>query len=131
MNPEEAVQVERPVRTDVEVEVVRAQEEPPAVPEQEKNHWEQEGFLKEIAKVCADLEGERERFLFNTETRQIIETINNARRVEDFDRYTDSQLQDFISTLRNRVPQVEREMMTFINQLTRARTVQVDTVDFI
>jgi hypothetical protein len=107
-----------------EVEVVRAEEEP-------KSYWEENGFLKDIGNVCGYLEGEREQFLFDSATRQIIETINNARRVEDFDRYSDSELQNFVQTLRSRVPQIEREVMTFINQLTRARAVQVDTVDFI
>lgn len=112
----------------VEVEVVRNE---PAQPEEPQNYWEANGFLKEIARVCTDLEEERERFLFSAEIRRIIETINNAQTIEDFDRYTDGQLQEFVSTLRNRVPQVEREVVGFINQLTRARSVQVDSVDFI
>jgi hypothetical protein len=141
MNPEETsdatvfVELEDGERVEVrptaEVEVVRNEEEPPEVPEEPKSYWEESGFLKEIANVCTYLEGEREQFLFSAEVRQIIETINNAQRVEDFDRYSDGEIQNFISTLRNRVPQVEREVMTFINQLTRARAVKVDTVDFI
>lgn len=137
MNPEEVIEVEmedgvrltaKVPRAAVEVEVVRSEEK---VPEEPKNYWEQNGFLREIARVCEDLEGEREKFLFNSEVRRIIETINNAQAVEDFDRYTDSQLQEFVQTLRNRVPQIEREVVGFINQLTRARSVQVDSVDFI
>jgi hypothetical protein len=119
-------------RNDVEVEVVRSQgEQAPEAPAVPKSYWEENGFLDEIAKVCVNLEGEREQFLFPAEIRQIIETINNAQSVTDFDRYNDAELQEFINTLRRRVPQVEREVVTFINQLTRARSVAVDTVDFI
>jgi len=109
-----------------EVEVVRSEEE-----EKPKNYWEENGFLPDIARVCADLEGEREQFLFDANIRQILETINNAQRVEDFERYSDNQLEDFASTLRRRVPEIERQVTTFIAQLNRARTVQVETVDFI
>jgi hypothetical protein len=137
MNPEEATQ--QVVTYDengipvarihpVEVEVVRNE---PEVPEPPKNYWEQHGFLADIARICSDLEGEREKFLFDSSVRQIIETINNAQRVEDFDRYDDNALNNFIQTLRRRVPEVEREMVSFVNQLTRARAVQVDSVDFI
>lgn len=115
-----------PIGPTVEVEVVRNQE-----PEEPKNFWEEQGFIKEIARVCTDLEGEREQFLFSANIRQIIETISNARTVEDFDRYSDAQIQEFIQTLRDSVPRIEREMMAFVSQLTRARAVQVDTVDFI
>lgn len=115
-----------PIGPTVEVEVVRNQE-----PEEPKNFWEEQGFIKEIARVCTDLEGEREQFLFSANTRQIIETISNARTVEDFDRYSDTQILEFIHTLRESVPRIEREMMAFVSQLTRARAVQVDTVDFI
>lgn len=111
-----------------EVEVVSAQ---PSEPEEPKNYWEEKGFLPEIARICVDLEGEREQFLFNSTTRQIIATINNAQRVEDFDRYTDNQLAEFADTLRRRIPEIERQVSGFIGQLNRARTVQVDTVDFI
>ena len=111
-----------------EVEVVR---QAPQAPEEPKNYWEENGFLPDIARVCSDLEAEREQFLFNSTIRQIIETINNAQRVEDFDRYSERQLQDFQQTLRRRVPEIERQVTTFISQLNRARTVQVETIDFI
>ena len=100
-------------------------------PEPPKDFWQEKGFLSEIASICRNLEGEREQFLFDAETRQLIETINNSLTVEDFDRYSESQLNEFVNTLRRRVPQIEREVTTFTGQLTRARAVAVDSVDFI
>lgn len=126
MTTEDGTQVE--LGPMAKVEVVRTEA---PVPEAPKNHWEEVGFLAEIARIANDLEGEPEQFIFSAEIRQIIETITNATEVEDFDRYTDAQLYDFASQLRRRVPQVEREVMTFISQLTRARAVAVDAVDFI
>lgn len=110
------------------VEVVSAA---PEVPEEPKDYWQEQGFLKEIARVCVDLEGEREKFLFTAEIRQIIETINNATRVEDFERYSNDQIHEMINTLRRRVPEVERQVNSFVGQLNRSRAVAVDSVDFI
>jgi hypothetical protein len=119
VNPEEAVQA----RPAVEVEVVRNEE--PA------DHWEANGFLPDIARICNDLEGERERFLLTSDLRQIIETINNAQTVQDFSRYNDSQLNDFKHQIQRRLPEVERQVVGFVNQITRARTVAVESIDFI
>lgn len=117
---EEAVAAPR----QVEVEVV-AGEEPV------KNHWEEQGFLPDIARVCQDFDNEPEKFLFSADVRQIIETVVNAQFVEDFDRYSNDQLAEFADTLRRRVPQVEREVTGLIAQLSRARTVAVQNIDFI
>lgn len=130
MNPDEVVQaVARPVRAEVEVEVVRAQEH--VVPEIPKTYWEEQNFLPDIARVCSDLESEREKFLFNAELRQLIETVINAKSVEDFDRYTVDELFSFATNIRHQVPQVEREVLNFINQISRARVVSIDNIDFI
>lgn len=112
-------------------EVVRTVPEAPKVPEVRKDHWQENGFLKDNARICSDLEGESEQFLFPAEVRQLIETINNALTVDDFDRYSETEIVDFINTLRRRVPQIEREVTTFIGQITRARAVIVDSVDYI
>ena len=116
-------------RETVEVEVV-ASETPPA-PEEPKNYWEENGYLPDIARVCTDLEGERERFLFSASVRQHIETINNAQRIEDFDRFSIDQLREINNILRSEVPEVERGVISFVSQLSRARAVEVDSIDFI
>lgn len=132
MNPEAMESLTEALKAQVEVEVVRKEESQQAKPaEPEKSYWEVNGFVKEIARICSDLEGEREQFLFNARTRQLIDTVLNAKTVEDFDRYSRDQINEFIQILRNDVPRVEREVVSFINQLTRARAVQVDTVDYI
>lgn len=113
-----------------EVEVVSAQKELEEK-EPKKTHWEENGFLDDIARICNDLEVENEQFLFSAEIRQIIELVNNAKDIASFDRYSNDEIQNFIHTLRQRVPQVEREVMSFMGQLNNARTVQVETIDYI
>lgn len=113
-----------PIRArEVEVEVVK-QEEP-------ADYWQANGFLPDIARICNDLEGEREQFMLPANVRQIIETINNAQTVQDFNRYNDSQLQDFRQQILRRLPEAERNVVGLVSQLTRARTVVVDSIDFI
>lgn len=109
----------------VEVEVA------PDVPEIQKSYWQEHGFEDDIARVCTDLEGEREQFLFNSRVRHVLELVGNARTIEDFDRYSVEEVNQFIQRLRNEVPQVEREVVSFINQLTAARAVRNENVDFI
>jgi hypothetical protein len=119
MNPEEAVEV----RTEVQVEVERAAEP--------QDYWQANGFLADIARICNDLEGEQERFLLPSDVRQIVETINNAQSVDDFTRFTDAQLVDFKTKILRRLPEVERQVVSFVSQITRARTVAVESIDFI
>jgi hypothetical protein len=126
MNPERVempdVDLDSP-RSAVEVEVQRASEP--------QDFWVDKGFLPDIARICSDLEGEREQFLLPTSLRQIIETINNARTVDDFARYNDAQLADYKNNILRRLPEVERQVVGFVSQLTRARTVAVESIDFI
>lgn len=130
MNPEDIAVVEeapkkKPLKAEVAVEVARS------TPEEPKTFWEEAGFLEEIGRVCENLENEPERFLFDSTTRHAIEVILNGRTVADFERYSTEQLRDFSQRLRTRVPEIERQVTSMINSLSRARTVQLDTVDFI
>lgn len=109
------------------VEVVEAK----VVQEEPKDFWVANGFLPEIARVINDLEGERERFLLPSDLRRIIETTLNARTVEDFNRYSDDEIRGFKDTIMSRMPNIEREVVSFISQLTRARSVVVESIDFI
>lgn len=128
MNPSE--EVTEVVTADVEVEVVRT-EEAPSAPEPEKSFWEEKGFEKQIATICTDLEAEPEKFLFDANVRHVLDTVLNATKVEDFDRFTRDEINNFIDILRNQVPRIERQVVSFIAELTRARAVKVDTIDFI
>jgi len=126
MNPEEMVQ------TQAEVEVVREEQQAPeAAQEQEKSFWEQAGFLEDIARVVEGLEAEPEKFMYSAATRQIFETINNAKVVSDLDRYDEDQLQSFISRIRENVPAAQQQIVTFQRNIGRARIVQSEEVDFI
>lgn len=118
MNPDLEIE-----RAEVEVEVVR-QEEP-------ADYWQASGFVPDIARICNDLEGERERFMLPSDVRQVIETINNAQSCQDFNRFSDSELQDFKQKILRRLPEAERNVISLVNQLTRARTVAVESIDFI
>jgi len=126
MNPEEMVQ------TQAEVEVVREEQQAPeAAQEQEKSFWEQAGFLEDIARVVEGLEAEPEKFMYSAATRQIFETINNAKVVSDLDRYDEDQLQSFISRIRENVPAAQQQIVSFQRNIGRARIVQSEEVDFI
>lgn len=108
---------------EVLVEVVKAEE--PA------DYWQAQGFLPDIARICNDLEGEREQFMLSSEVRQIIETVSNAQSVEDFTRYTNNDLNEFRNKILRRLPEAERAVIGLVNQVTRARTVAVESIDFI
>lgn len=100
---------------------------PEAIPQ---TQWEIDGFLKELGNVASGLEGLEEEHILGPQIRQIIDTINNLQTVEDFANYSDGELQEFIDRLRQDVPRIEREVMQFVNQVSRARTVAFE-VDFI
>lgn len=103
----------------------------PPVPEPEKSYWEENGFQPDIARMCNDLEGEPEKFLFSANIRHILDVVNNVSSISDFDRYSVEQIQEMIQSLRNEVPRVERQVVSFISQLTSARAVRNENIDFI
>lgn len=103
----------------------------PAPPELPVNHWEEKGFAPDISRLCNDFETEPQQFIYGSRTREIIQTVNNARTVQDFDQYSEHEIAEMIDRIRSEVPQVEREIIAFSSQLGRARTVQDDSIDFI
>lgn len=109
-----------------------AEHQLPTAPTEEipTNEWQKEGFLRELGTVCENLEACEEMHIFSPELRQIIDTVLNLKTVEDFAQYSDDRLLDYINTIRRDVPRVEHEIMQFITQISRARTVAFE-VDFI
>lgn len=112
-------------------EAVTAPQEAEASAEQEQSFWEQKGFLPEIARLSDYLASEPEKFMYNAEVRFIIQYVTNAKTVEDFADKSTEALQQYLTILRRELPRQERDTVTFLSQLTRARTVQVENVDFI
>jgi thiamine kinase-like enzyme len=96
----------------------------------QQTQWEIDGFLRELGNVAAGLEGLEEEHIFGPQIRQIIDTINNLKTVQDFSNYSNDELMRWIQQLRQDVPRIEREVMQFVNQISRARTVAFE-VDFI
>lgn len=115
-------------RPEAEIEVVTAPVEP--VAEDTRTSWEKQGYLEDIALVAQGFEESREQFLLPARVRTIIETVNNAKIVSDFDRYTNEEIQDLIDSMRHEVPQIESRVRDFIGKIERAQTAVVD-VDFI
>lgn len=105
----------------------------PAPEEPEKSVWiTEDGFLPELAMVCDGLEGLNEEHMLPASIRQIVDSIENARTVEDFAQYDNDQLNNFTRQLRDTIPRIEREVIQFVNQVGRARSVAVASdVDFI
>jgi hypothetical protein len=95
-----------------------------------KTEWEERDFLKELGNVCAGLEGLEEGHIFSANIRQAIDTIANLESVEDFSMYSNEDLDQLVHTLRQEVPQIERDIMQFVNQISRTRSVAFE-VDFI
>lgn len=110
------------------VTVSEAPQEP--VVEDTRSEWEKQGYLSEIASVIEGLETSKEQFLLPANIRTIIETVNNAKSVEDFDRYTDNELQGLVDSMRHDVPSIENRVREMMDKIHRAQTALVD-VDFI
>lgn len=113
---------------------VRAPEapQPPAGTQEEMpvSEWEKAGYLSELAHLCEGLTELKEEHLYPSAIRQIIDSISNAKTVQDFDGYSNDRLQRMIQQLRNDVPRIERDVVTFVSQVSRARSVAT-VVDFI
>lgn len=115
-------------RSEVDVEVTPTEAAAEQAPQ---NVWQQNGFLDEIARVCQDLQNEPEHFLYPSRIRDIIQTVSNAQTVHDFDSYNLGNIEEYIHEIRQTIPAIERDVVTFTAQLNRARTVQNDFTDFI
>lgn len=105
----------------------------PVAEEPEGSVWVREdGFLPELALVCDGLTALGEEHMLPASIRQIVDSIENARTVEDFAQYDNEQLQNFTRQLRDTIPRIEREVIQFVSQMGRARSVAVASdVDFI
>lgn len=108
----------------------QAMQAPMAPPEPEKTFWEEQGFLRELENVANGFDALQEEHILGPEIRQIVDTINNLKSVEDFAAYSNDELEIFKNKLRREIPQLERQIVQFVNQVSRARAV-VFEVDFI
>lgn len=103
---------------------------PPEPKQEDASPWEEQGYLREISLVVEGLDELDEAFLLPARIRQAIETISNAKKVDDFDRYSDGQLDEFINTLQGDLPRIERAVTEMMNKLNRTQTAAFE-VDFI
>lgn len=97
---------------------------------QKKNLWEEKGFIPELAKVCFHLEALEESTLLPKELNEIIERTASATRVEDFDDFTDEDIQNMINSIRNELPRYYNNVIVAIRDISQARPIVVDD-DFI
>ena len=102
----------------------------PQEPEDNRNDWEKQGYLREIALVAEGFESSRETFLLPNRIRQVIETVSNAKTVGDFERFTNEELNEFVITLRRDLPNVERQVFDLVTKIDRVQTAAFE-VDFI
>lgn len=102
----------------------------PQEPEDDRNDWEKQGYLREIALVAESFENSRETFLLPNRIRNAIETVSNAKTVGDFERFSNEELEDFIGALRRDLPNVERRVFDLVRKIDRAQIAAFE-VDFI
>lgn len=105
--------------------------EAPLSPEEEVSEWQKKGFVDTLARVCDMLEQLPSKSYLPAHIQDVLTKIQSAEKVEDFDDVTDTELHEFKNVITNDLPQYHRETTEFIRNLGRAKTIIVDTDDFI
>lgn len=128
------VQAEVADSEEAEAPEVAGEETPqqePVAPEPPKTYWEEQGFIPDTANLCFWLEELEPSYLYPPAIRHIIQVLDNSSTVTDLDYLSQDEISNHRHALRETIPRVEREMMTFDTTLSRVRTVQDDHIDYI
>lgn len=103
----------------------------PSDQSEEPSIWVRMGFEPQLARVCEELVAMNAQDYLPAELREIVDRVKNAKTIEEIVlAFDDRALQVQVETVRQRLPEFNRDVMGFVSQVVTAKPMAVD-VDFI